>query len=494
MKYLVTGKEMKLLDQNTTDAFSVPTQVLMEQAAMAFVQKLFSIDRAWKKVLILCGNGNNGADGVAVARLLNQEGTETAVCRIGEGNDSELMKLQTAIYQSYHFPEVSWDNVDFAAYDCVVDAIFGIGLSRPIRGIAEQVIGRANEADAYRVALDMPSGISADSGEVLGSAFRADATITFSFGKIGQYLWPGNEFCGNVIVAPMGITQDSWLERKPRFATLEQEDLNLLPRRIAHSNKGTYGKLLIVAGSIDMAGNAALCAKAAYRMGVGIVKIFTPAENRQALFSLVPEAILSTYDKSVDEKKLIEDLKWADALVIGPGIGTGAAGSKMLEVLLENSSVPMLLDADALNIMAQNTERFLLPHTDMVITPHLGEMARLTGDAVSYIQNNLTEVAENFANQYDLVCVLKDFRTVTAVPYGLTYINTSGNHGMATAGSGDVLSGVIGSLLAQGMCAKDSAPLGVFVHGLAGDICLQRQSAASVMAGDLADAICEIAK
>ncbi|MDD6504945.1 MAG: NAD(P)H-hydrate dehydratase [Lachnospiraceae bacterium] len=494
MKYLVTGKEMKLLDQNTTDAFSVPAQVLMEQAAMVFVQKLFSIGRTWNKVLILCGNGNNGADGVAVARLLNQGGTEAVVCRIGEGNESELMKLQSAIYQSYHFPEVSWENVDIEAYDCIVDAIFGIGLSRPIRGNAEQVISRANEADAYRVALDMPSGISADSGEVLGIAFLADATVTFSFGKIGQYLWPGNEYCGNVMVAPMGITQDSWLERKPRFATLEQEDLSLLPRRSAHSNKGTYGKLLIVAGSVDMAGNAALCAKAAYRMGVGIVKIFTPVENRQALFSLVPEAILSTYDKTVDEKKLIEDLKWADALVIGPGIGTGENGAKMLDVVLENTSVPVLLDADALNIMARSTERFLLPHTDMVITPHLGEMARLTGDAVSYIQNNLTEVAENFANQYDLVCVLKDFRTVTAIPYGLTYINTSGNHGMATAGSGDVLSGVIGSLLAQGMCAKNAAPLGVFVHGLAGDICLQRQSAASVMAGDLADAIREIAK
>lgn len=494
MKYLVTGKEMKLLDQNTTDAFLVPTQVLMEQAAMVFVQKLFSIDRAWKNILILCGNGNNGADGVAAARLLNQRGIRTAICRVGEGSESELMSLQTTIYQSYRFPEVLWDNLDLKEYDCIVDAIFGIGLSRPIRGNVEHVIARANEAKAYRVALDMPSGISADSGEVLGTAFLADATITFSFGKIGQYLWPGNEFCGDVIVAPMGITPDSWLEKKPRFATLEREDLCLLPKRSAHSHKGTYGKLLIVAGSTDMAGSAALCARAAYRMGVGLVKLVTPAENRQAVSSLVPEAILSSYDQAVDEKQLVEDIRWADALVIGPGIGTGANGKKMLEIVLANSSVPMLLDADALNIMAQNTEGFLLPHTDMVITPHLGEMARLTGDAVSYIQSNLTAVAENFANQNDLVCVLKDFHTVTAVPYGLTYINTSGNHGMATAGSGDVLSGVIGSLLAQGLPAKDAAPLGVFIHGLAGDFCLQRQSAASILAGDIADGICEITK
>lgn len=492
MKYLVTGREMKLLDQNTTTAFGVPDAVLMEQAAQAFVQGLFSVKKEWKRILVLYGNGNNGADGVAVARLLHQQKIACDICSVMDGRHSQLLDVQRNIYRAYGYPEVEWNPGLLENYDCIIDAVFGIGLSRAISGPLADILAQINAAKAFRVALDMPSGISADNGEVLGTAFAADVTLTFSFGKMGQYLWPGNEYCGQVKVMPMGITAESFCDHKPHYASFEESDLDMLPQRVAHSNKGTYGKLLVVAGSSDMVGNAALCAKAAYRMGCGIVKVVCPAEHRQAMFSLVPEAVLSTYDKTMDEKQLIADLKWADAVVIGPGIGTKTTAVKLLDLVLNNVSVPVLLDADALNIISQNPQRLLLPHTDMVVTPHLGEMARLTGDAVTYIQNHLVETAENFANQYDVVCVLKDFRTITAIPYGMTYLNLNGNPGMATAGSGDVLSGIIGSLLAQGMMGKDAAPLGVFCHALCGDICLQQQGGASVMAGDLVEALRQI--
>jgi NAD(P)H-hydrate epimerase len=238
-----------------------------------------------------------------------------------------------------------------------------------------------------------------------------------------------------------------------------------------------------------MAGAAYFCAAAAYRCGCGLVRIFTAEENAQSLHCLIPEAVLSTYGKNLDTAKLIEHLKWADAVVLGPGIGTSANARKMLHTVLQNAAVPMLLDADALNLLSEETDLLLRAHTEMVVTPHLGEMARLTGDLVSLIQTRLFETAQEFARQYDVVCVLKDFHTVTAVPYGLNFLNLSGNHGMATAGSGDVLSGIIGAYLAAGIPASLAAPLGVYVHGLAGDYARAVKGAAALMAGDILEGL-----
>jgi NAD(P)H-hydrate epimerase len=256
-----------------------------------------------------------------------------------------------------------------------------------------------------------------------------------------------------------------------------------------HSNKGTYGKLLVIAGSTNMAGAAYFSAKAAYRMGCGLVKIFTAEENRTVLQTLLPEAILETYGGEFDEEQLLQALKWADAVVLGPGIGTSDHSEKMLSTVLRNINVPLLLDADALNLLAKEPELLLLPHLDIVVTPHLGEMARLTGDTVSLIQTRLVETAQEFAMRYDVVCVLKDSNTITAVPYGMTYVNTSGNHGMATAGSGDVLSGVIGALLSQGTGVDIASSFGVYLHGRAGDFAKASVGARAMIADDIIDGL-----
>lgn len=495
MKYLVTGKEMKLLDQNTSGQFQVPTQVLMEQAAMVFVQELLSFEQVFRKVLVVCGSGNNGADGIAIARLLNQRGIFATVffCQDKENQNkqSELYLLQKKIYQIYRYPVADTINEN-DPYDCVIDAVFGIGLSRAVTGSLAETIRRMNAMHGKKVAVDIASGVSADTGELLGTAFRADDTITFSFGKAGQFLWPGAEYSGCVHVVPMGITKESWLEKKPRIASLETEDLSMLPKRCAHSNKGTYGKLLVIAGSVNMAGAAYFSAKAAYRCGTGLVKVYTAEENRSVLQTSLPEAVLSVYGKNMDKKKLIEELKWADAVVLGPGIGTGAQAEELLKTVLLNIAVPLVLDADALNLIAKEPEVLLRPHTEMIVTPHLGEMSRLTGDAISFIQTRLLETAQDFAQQYDVICVLKDAHTVTAVPYGLTYLNLSGNQGMATAGSGDVLSGIIGSFLAQGLKAETAAALGVYVHGLAGDAAQNETGARGMTASDIVEGLPEV--
>ena len=482
LEYIVTGKEMKLLDQNTSEFFHMPTVVLMEQAADSFVRKLIDYIKTENRILIVCGNGNNGADGIAVARLLNQRGYNASVYFLKE-DGSELFDLQKKIYEKYKYSVVEDISEDFDVY---VDAIFGIGLSRAVSGEIADIISRINVYDAVKIALDMPSGINADDGQELGIAFNADYTITFSFAKTGLLLWPGTDYCGKVIIADMGITKESFLDQKPRFASITEEDKKvLLPKRIEHSNKGTYGKLLIIAGSHNMAGAACLAAKAAYRSGVGLVKVITCESNRVIIQSQVPEAILQTYDKALDEMMIIDALKWADAVVLGPGIGISPLAKKIVDIVLKNVNVPMVLDADALNIISGNTDRLLRHHLDIIVTPHLGEMSRLTGDTVSLIQSRMLDTAMDFATKYDLICVLKDFHTITAMPYGMTYINRSGNNGMATAGSGDVLSGIIGALLAQGAMPEYAASVGVFIHGKAGDNVFSETGAYGMMAGDI---------
>lgn len=496
MQYLVTGKEMKLLDRNTSQHFHVPELVLMEQAAMVFVRQLFLIRKersaSCRRVLIVCGSGNNGADGLAIARLLMQRGLSVAVLCAGEAagmGTSESYLTQKKICEAYGISLLN-ELPDMGGFDLIVDAIFGIGLSRGVSGALAEVISAMNRADAWRVATDIASGISADTGEVLGTAFVADDTFTFSFGKAGQYLWPGNEYSGHVHVLPMGITEHSFLGKRPHLAVLTEADLSRLPARTAHSNKGTYGRLLVAAGSVGMAGAACLCAKAAYRMGAGLVEVLTPEENRTILQTAVPEAVLTVYGKEgPDEETVAVSVSRADAVVAGPGIGTSAGARRLLKAVLSRAAVPTLIDADGLNILSGEPEWLKKLPASCIVTPHLGEMARLTGEPVEALQRSFLTSAKDFADRYGIVCVLKDFRTTVAAFCGLQYLNLTGNDGMATAGSGDVLSGVIGGLLAQGAGAESAAALGVFIHGAAGDTAAEKTGRRSLMARDLLDGL-----
>lgn len=497
MKYLVTGKEMKLLDQNTSSYFKVPELVLMEQAAMHFVWELCGIlkESESKRGIVFCGLGNNGADGIAIARLLNEKGISTEICKIKDllkekSKTSDSFQIQESIYDAYNYPIINnLNEIKNENYDFVIDAVFGIGLSRNLNEEYSSILQKINNIKALKFAVDMPSGINADNGQVMGCAVKCDYTITFSFGKLGQYLWPGNEYAGDTRVVNMGITQRSWLDKKASCATLEKTDLSSLPKRMAHSNKGTYGKLLIVAGSIDMAGAAIFAAKAAYRSGVGLVKVFTREENRVIVQTAVPECLVATYGNKFNKEELVNHLQWADAVVAGPGLGQSAQAKEIVKFIHATASVPVVWDADALNIFAQDVNQLMLPHTEYVLTPHLGEFSRLTNNNINWIQNHMIETAREFSRAYDVICVLKDFHTVTAIPYGLTYLNLSGNHGMATGGSGDVLAGVIGALLAQGLKGEKAASLGVYLHGLAGDKVKMDRSAHALIASDIIEAL-----
>lgn len=422
MRYIVNSREMNLYDSRTIEEFHMPQAVLMERAAFSFVETLRREKRNTSRTLVVCGSGNNGGDGYAIARILMQAGNTVDVLEAPHtGKASVGNQLQKKIFLAYggkiltEFPEGK-------SYTLVIDAVFGVGLSRSVEGEYASLIDRMNAMEGAKAAVDIASGISADNGNVLGTAFRADLTVTFAFEKVGCLLWPGNQYAGKVVVADIGITPDAFGERKPAVAALEDADLSLLAARESHSNKGTFGRLLVIAGSQGMSGAAYLCAKAAYASGCGLVRIFTPEENRAILQTQLPEAVITAYSsKKAEAPQLLEAMSWADTIGVrtgdrhaGYGCGDGSHSDQ------ECGRVPVLLDADALNVIAKDTNLLLLPHTELVVTPHLGEMSRLTGDSVAYLQNHLIEAADEFARQYNVICVLKDEHTATAIPYSQT--------------------------------------------------------------------------
>ena len=243
-----------------------------------------------------------------------------------------------------------------------------------------------------------------------------------------------------------------------------------------------------------MAGAAVFTTKAAYRCGVGLVKVYIHEANRTIIQETIPEALVSTYGQTINKQQLIEDMQWADGIVIGPGLGQSDLAQELVKTVRETASVPVVWDADALNILSKNTEDLLLPHTEYILTPHLGEFSRLVDKSVFWIQNHFVESAIDFARTYDVICTLKDFRTLSANSYGLSYLNLSGNNGMATGGSGDVLAGIIGALLVQGVIGIEASAFGVFIHGLAGDAARKNMGTHSIMASDIIDALKDVWK
>ncbi len=505
MRYILTSEQMQKCDANTMDGYGVPSAVLMERAACSAVEVINeAFPDPGANILIACGTGNNGGDGLAMARLLFLKGHFVTVLFPGEEEKcSEEAARQLGIVRKYGIEVIKQlpseefldEELSETAFDVVVDALFGIGLSRDIEGNFRTVIEDLNALSAMKVAVDIPSGLSADTGKVMGTAFCADVTVTFGFAKIGQLLYPGADCCGDLIVQDIGIDEMSLPGVDPDILMAEPEDLALLPKRENDTNKGSYGKLLIVAGSFNMAGAAAFSAQAAYRCGAGLVRVVTDVANREIIQTLVPEAILATYDEKTDMEAFVkEQTIWADAIVLGPGIGRARQAENLVQSILAEATVPCLTDADGLNILASHPEWVRDSKAKLLITPHPGEMSRLAGTSVLAVRDDLIGAARSYADEYCVITVLKDARTIIRIPGEVTWINTTGNNGMATAGSGDVLTGIIGALLGQGLPASDAAILGVLIHGMAGDAAAESVGKTSLMASDLINGICMVLK
>ena len=488
MKYLLNAAQMKACDQATIETFGVPSLVLMERAALAVRDVVLERYPDVRRILVICGSGNNGGDGYAAARLLNLAGRSADVLFVGKHDHrTQQTSLQAEIFKRYGGRELP-DEVSLKGYDLILDALFGIGLAREVIGRYADVIGAVNRVDTPVVAIDIPSGVSADSGRIMGCAVRADLTVTMQYQKLGQMLYPGAYYCGEVLVRDVGITDEgvSW-DSEPVYA-LEREDLrDLLPKRRPDANKGTYGRLLLIAGAKNMAGAACLAGGAALRGGCGLVKILSDEANRTILQSSLPEALFAPWPEDGD---VSAHLEWADAVAIGPGLGQSDLSRRILLSVLSSWKGPMVIDADALNLIAREGMSCGMLSQSTVVTPHPGEMSRLSvlfpdGPwSVDEIAADPVFAAMTCSTAMGCVTVMKGARTVISDSEQL-WLNLYGNEGMAAGGSGDVLTGVIGSLLAQGADSSDAAKAGVLLHALSGDEAARSLGSRSMKAGDL---------
>lgn len=484
MRYLPTGEWIQRADAHTINEIGLPSMVLMERAALATVTAMERENISLNQTLIVCGSGNNGGDGFAVARLIKDRGFHVEVVFVGkEDSMSEACRQQMNIAKKCG---VSVGTIlVLKEYTVVVDAVFGVGLNRDIGGTLKEHIQHMNCMSGKKVALDIPTGICSATGRVMGVAFRADLTLSFGFEKLGCALYPGCYYAGKIVVEDIGISKQIF-EKEPQICyTLDSKDLpGLLPKRKPDSHKGDYGRVLMVTGSNGMAGAAYLSAKAAYLSGAGLVQIYTPQENRVIVQQLLPEAIVCTYAK-YDEEILGGLLDWADVVCLGCGLGRSKSASEIVEGVIRLSKKPCVIDADGLNILAENPWFMKEGGGSVILTPHMKEMARLLGCSVAEVKKAPFEKVRDFTNKKGVVCVLKDARTIVSEKNRQIFLNTAGNNAMAKAGSGDVLSGVITGLLAQGLKPYEGAVCGVYVHALGGDEAKALKGSYSVMAEDL---------
>ena len=490
MQLWVNAAQMKAADQYTIQKLGVPSLELMEHAAQACVQVLEDEKVDLSHVCVVCGSGNNGGDGFAIARILQNNRYSVETFCVGnpehytEETQEQMHRLQECGGKiTYGMPQED-------SYSVVIDAVFGVGLSRKVEGRYRQVIEQMNRMRGTKFAVDIPSGLSATTGCILGCAFKADYTVTFQLKKIGLELSQGRTMAGRVIVPDIGISTDSICEDQEIVRTAGKDIYRkMLPDRPEDSNKGTYGRLLVIARSKGMAGAAYLNAHAAYMTGAGLVRIYTSSDNREILQTLLPEAIITTYEE-YNKEELLSLLTWADSVCIGSGLGMSRLSEKILKTVIEYVKVPCLIDADGLNLLAEN-KNYLnqMAERRFVITPHMKEMSRLTGTPVEELKADRIQILKDFISRYRITCVLKDSRTLIASEEKGIRMNLTGNSAMAKAGSGDVLAGVISGWMVQGKEAEDAAELGTYIHGLSGDLAKFEKGVYSVMARDLIEYI-----
>lgn len=490
MQLWVNAAQMKAADQYTIQKLGVPSLELMEHAAQACVQVLEDEKVDLSHVCVVCGSGNNGGDGFAIARILQNNRYSVETFCVGnpehytEETQEQMHRLQECGGKiTYGMPQED-------SYSVIIDAVFGVGLSRKVEGRYRQVIEQMNRMRGTKFAVDIPSGLSATTGCILGCAFKADYTVTFQLKKIGLELSQGRTMAGRVIVPDIGISTDSICEDQEIVRTAGKDIYRkMLPDRPEDSNKGTYGRLLVIAGSKGMAGAAYLNAHAAYMTGAGLVRVYTSSDNREILQTLLPEAIITTYEE-YNKEELLSLLTWADGVCIGSGLGMSRLSEKILKTVIEYVKVPCLIDADGLNFLAENNNYLnQMAERRFVITPHMKEMSRLTGTPVEELKADRIQILKDFISRYRITCVLKDSRTLIASEENGIRMNLTGNSAMAKAGSGDVLAGVISGWMVQGKEAEDAAELGTYIHGLSGDLAKFEKGVYSVMARDLIEYI-----
>jgi NAD(P)H-hydrate epimerase len=501
---LVKSSEIQEMDRITIEEMGVPGVVLMENAARGATRAFLDhfSPPSGSHALVLCGRGNNGGDGYAIARYLHQAGVRVTVIVLAEtariGGDALLnleviKRMRLNIIEAADREEWNRKSELISTCDYIVDGILGTGLNAPVHGMYEEIIEAVNRSQKPVMAVDIPSGLNADTGQVMGAAVRADLTVTFGFPKAGQLVYPGAELVGRLVCINIGIPNEV-ADRIPiTFSLIVPDDFkDLLVKGAQNTHKGNRGHLLILAGSIGKTGAASLTALGALRGGAGLVTLGTPESLNAILEEKLTEAMTvplpATSEGSLSlqaEEQIIRLMDGKTAVAIGPGLSTHSETTALVRRIVSRCSLPMVIDADGLNALAGDVSVLENCRGRAILTPHPGEMGRLSGLTNRDVQADRLGNASRFAKQHQCILVLKGARTVVAQPEGRTYINPTGNPALSSGGSGDVLTGLIGGYLARGSTATKAALAGVFLHGLAADFLGETMGQAGILAGEL---------
>ena len=489
--------QMRELDRYAIEELKIPGELLMTNAAKGLADFAVSHVPPGVSTTVFCGTGNNGGDGVAAATRLIRLGFPTRVFLVGNpakmSHDTAEM-VRRLNETGYDIEPLSAENPDSGIEkyinNCglIIDAVFGIGLNTEVRGDALYAINLMNRSPAFTISADIPSGVEADTGRILGGAVRADATVTFSLAKPGHFIEPGGTCIGELEICKIGVPEDLVYAARSEIFAVTEKNISLPPRR-KDAHKGDHGRNLIIAGSPGYTGAPALSARAASKSGAGLVHLGVPAAIYEILAIKCDEEMpfpLPCDASGILTRSAFEEIEKrferCNVCLIGPGMGQSDEATLLLSDILSHSKNPVVIDADGINLLSRNIDILDKASCPVILTPHAGEFERLGGDLSS--GDRLT-AARDFAENHGCVLVLKGHRTITAFPNGVAYINTSGGPALAKAGSGDVLAGIITSLIGQRFDIKDAVLAAVFLHGLAGDMCCEALGEYSVTAGDL---------
>ena len=506
---IATAQQMREMDRVAIQERGVPSTDLMETAARAVAEAALAEGARARgekprRAVCFCGAGNNGGDGVCAARLLLEAGLEVRAILVGkrEKMTADCREMERRLEAAGGtLEDFDPNSSSFALWcleaDVMVDALFGIGLNSPLRGDARTAVQMMNTCDIPVVSADIPSGVEADTGRILGDAVHAAATVTFTLPKAGHYLGRGGLCTGRLVVCDIGIPLDLvlWAEGN-QFSAVTGEDV-YLPRRPREAHKGDFGKVYLLAGSVGYTGAPVLAARAALRTGAGLVTVGVPepvwpvtaAKLDEAMPHPLPAGPEGGLARAAYESAL-ERMTHSDVCLIGPGLGRSPGAEEVIRRLVKAVHGPLILDADGINALEGHID--ILDSRQglvTVLTPHDGEFARLGGDLSS---GDRLEAARRFAREHGCCLILKGHRTITAFPDGSAYVNTTGNPGMAKGGSGDVLGGVLLALMGQGIPCREAAPMAVWIHGRAGDLCARELGEYGMLPGDLIERLPQV--
>lgn len=487
---LVTAKEMKALDVQAQTDYAMPGILLMDNAAQAVAEAVHEALTALEgeRVVIFCGGGNNGGDGLGAARWLQSYGVSVRAFVVGAAMDAVQgdAALELAMFTKAGgrvealSTEDDWVLAELAASkaDVLVDALLGTGFHGELEGDVLRACELLNKSEKYILAVDIPTGVNADNGAVSENAVRADHTVTMALVKTGLLLYPGREYCGDIELADISMPVKLVEEyQSDKYRLTEEIVRELLPLRKANAHKGDAGRVVICAGSPGYTGAAALASDAAVKAGAGLVSLYTPLSSRDVLAIKLTEVMVHGLLERMPgilgggaASDVASSAEAADVLAIGPGLGTSESTQEAVRTILQKITTPVVIDADALTALAGHTEILAAMQAQKVLTPHPGEMARLTGLEIAEIEADRINIAKKYAEQWQAIVVLKGAPTVIGCPNGTVYVNSTGNSSLATGGSGDVLTGIIAGLAAQEISLQEAAICGVYLHGLAAEL------------------------